>query len=161
MAAIVKGDSKASFSLATTPSFGKGATPFPGLLHFTYLIMLSVKQEGTNYYFLSFWDDSTWGWTLVSRAIVYTIAVIYIQFIQYIYVYISDKISFWLNGRNMTWKSKFGGFYLFSWYIWLIYELNYIFWPEFQFLKRLPKKKKKKKEVNCQHGNWSKNTNCY
>ena len=33
---------------------GKGATPFPGLLHFTfdpYLIMLSVKQGGTKYHF--------------------------------------------------------------------------------------------------------------
>ena len=42
---------------------GEGATPFPGLLHFTldpYLIMLSV---------LSLWYDSTWDWTQVSRAI--------------------------------------------------------------------------------------------
>ena len=28
--------------------------------------MLSVKQGGTKYHFLSFWYDSTWGWTLVS-----------------------------------------------------------------------------------------------
>ena len=42
---------------------GKGATPFPGLLHFTldpYLIMLSVKQGGIKYHFLSLWYDSTW-----------------------------------------------------------------------------------------------------
>ena len=51
---------------------GEGATPFPGLLHFTldpYLIMLSVKQEGIKYHFLSLWYDSTWDWTQVSRAI--------------------------------------------------------------------------------------------
>ena len=33
---------------------GEGATPFPGLLHFTlepYLIMLSVKQGGIKYHF--------------------------------------------------------------------------------------------------------------
>ena len=44
-------------------SVGEGATPFPGLLHFTldpYLIMLSVKQGGIKYHFLSLWYDSTW-----------------------------------------------------------------------------------------------------
>ena len=51
---------------------GEGATPFPGLLHFTldlYLIMLSVKQGGIKYHFLSLWYDSTWDWTQVSQAI--------------------------------------------------------------------------------------------
>ena len=31
--------------------------------------MLSVKQGGIKYYFLSLWYDSTWDWTQVSRAI--------------------------------------------------------------------------------------------
>ena len=31
--------------------------------------MLSVKQGGIKYHFLSFWYDSTWDWTQVSRAI--------------------------------------------------------------------------------------------
>ena len=31
--------------------------------------MLSVKQGGIKYYFLSLWYDSTWHWTQVSRAI--------------------------------------------------------------------------------------------
>ena len=51
---------------------GEGATPFPGLLHFTldpYLIMPSVKQGGIKYHFLSLWYDSTWDWTQVSWAI--------------------------------------------------------------------------------------------
>ena len=51
---------------------GEGATPFPGLLHFTLdpcLIRLSVKQGGLKYYFLSLWYDSTWDWTQVSWAI--------------------------------------------------------------------------------------------
>ena len=48
---LVKSDPKAPFSIATTPRCreGKGATPFPGLLHFTldhYLKLLSVKQGG-------------------------------------------------------------------------------------------------------------------
>ena len=54
LATIVEGDPKAPFSIATTPCVGEGATPFPGLLHFTlepYLIMLSVKQGGIKYHF--------------------------------------------------------------------------------------------------------------
>ena len=42
---------------------GKGTTPFLRLLHFTldmYRIMLSFKQEGIKYHFLSLWCDSTW-----------------------------------------------------------------------------------------------------
>ena len=35
LATIVEGDQKAPFSIATTPRFREGATPFPGLLHFT------------------------------------------------------------------------------------------------------------------------------
>ena len=31
--------------------------------------MLSVNQGSIKYYFLSLWYDSTWYWTLVSRAI--------------------------------------------------------------------------------------------
>ena len=36
---------------------GEGATPFPGLLHFTldpYLILLNVKKGGIKYHFLVF-----------------------------------------------------------------------------------------------------------
>ena len=54
LATVVEGDQKAAFSIATTPSVGEGATPFPGLLHFTldtYLILLSVKQGGIKYHF--------------------------------------------------------------------------------------------------------------
>ena len=36
LAIVVEGDQKAHFSVATTPKcLGEGATPFPGLLHFT------------------------------------------------------------------------------------------------------------------------------
>ena len=52
MATLVVGDAKAPFSIASTLMWGKGATLFPGLLHFTldpYLIMLSVKQGGIKY----------------------------------------------------------------------------------------------------------------
>ena len=61
LATLVAGYPKASFSIATT--VGEGATPFPGLLHFNldpYLIMLSVKEGGIKYHFLSLWYDSTW-----------------------------------------------------------------------------------------------------
>ena len=66
----MKGDPKDPFSIHQGE--GEGATPFPGLLHFTfypYLIMLTVKQGGIKYGFLSLWYDSTWDWTLVSRTI--------------------------------------------------------------------------------------------
>ena len=46
---IVKDGPKAPFLIATTLRHMEGASPFPGLLHFTlelYLIMLSVKQVG-------------------------------------------------------------------------------------------------------------------
>ena len=62
-----------NLSRATTPSVtfqellhrgvGKGATPFHGLLHFTLntnLKMLSVKQGGIKYHFLSLWYHSNW-----------------------------------------------------------------------------------------------------
>ena len=63
LATLAEGDPKAPFSIATTRGVGEGTTPFPGLLHFTldpYLIMLSVKQGGIVYHFLSLWYDSTW-----------------------------------------------------------------------------------------------------
>ena len=67
---LVEGDPKAPFSIATT--IGEGASPFPGLLHFTldpHLIVLSAKQGGIKYHFLSLWNGSTWDWTPVSRTI--------------------------------------------------------------------------------------------
>ena len=69
---IVEGDPRVPFPIATTQGVVEGATPFPGLLHFTldpYLIMLSVKQGDIKYHFFSLWYDSTWDWTQVSRAI--------------------------------------------------------------------------------------------
>ena len=47
LATVVEGDPTDPFSIATTPRCREGATPFPGLLHFTfdpYLIMVTVKQ---------------------------------------------------------------------------------------------------------------------
>ena len=72
MTTVDEGGPKVPFSIPTTPRCREGATPFPGLLHFTldpYLIMLSVKQGGIKYHFLSLWYDSTWDSTPVSRTI--------------------------------------------------------------------------------------------
>ena len=69
---IVEGNPKAPFSIATTPMCRGGRYSFPGLLYFTldpYLIMLSAKQGGIKYHFLSLCYNSTWDWTQVSRAI--------------------------------------------------------------------------------------------
>ena len=67
---MIEGDPKDLFSIATTPKCS--AIPFSKLLHFTldsYLIMLSIKQDGNKYHFLNLWYDSTGDWALVSRAI--------------------------------------------------------------------------------------------
>ena len=51
---VVDRDPKAPFSIAATPRFRKGATNFSVLYHFTldtYLIVLSFKLEGIEYYF--------------------------------------------------------------------------------------------------------------
>ena len=56
LATIVEGNPKAPFSIATTPMCRGGRYSFPGLLYFTldlYLIMLSVKQGGIKYHFLT------------------------------------------------------------------------------------------------------------
>ena len=52
LATVFKGDQKAPFLIPRCVR--EGATPFPGLLHFTldtYLILLSVKQGGIKYHF--------------------------------------------------------------------------------------------------------------
>ena len=54
LATVIKGDQKAPFSVTTRRGVREGATPFPGLLHFTldtYLILQSVKQGGIKYHF--------------------------------------------------------------------------------------------------------------
>ena len=64
-----EGDPKAPFSIATKPNVVVGATSWSGLLHFTldpYLEVLSAKQGGIKYHFLSLWYDSTWDWNPVS-----------------------------------------------------------------------------------------------
>ena len=66
---LVEGDPKAPFSIATTSMCRVGRYSFPRLLHFpldSYFIMLSVKQGGIKYHFLSLWYDSTKDWTPVS-----------------------------------------------------------------------------------------------
>ena len=63
LATVVEDHSKASFLIATTQGVREGAPPFLGLTYFTldlYLIMLSVKQGGIKYRFLSPWYDLTW-----------------------------------------------------------------------------------------------------
>ena len=71
---IVKGDPKASFSIASTLRCWHSS--FLRIAQLTldpYLIMLSVKQGGTKYFFffffLSLWYDSTRDWTPVSQTI--------------------------------------------------------------------------------------------
>ena len=63
LATVVEGNPKAPFSIATTPRCRGGCYSFPRWLYFTldpHLIMLSVKQGGIKYHFLSLCYDSTW-----------------------------------------------------------------------------------------------------
>ena len=72
MTTVVEGDLKASFSIATTLRCRGVCNSFTWIAPLTldpYLIMLSVKQGGIKYHFLSLWYDSTWDWTLVSQTI--------------------------------------------------------------------------------------------
>ena len=69
LATVVKGDQKAPFSIATTSRWREGATPFPGLLHFTlvtYLIMLSKEVSSTIF---KVFGMTLWDWTQVSQTI--------------------------------------------------------------------------------------------
>ena len=70
LAYIVKGDPNAPFSIATTPRCRGGSYSFFGLLYFTldpYLIMLSVKQGGIKYHFLSLWSPGPLANTLTAK----------------------------------------------------------------------------------------------
>ena len=69
---MVEDNQKDSFSIGTTPRYRGGRYSFPCIAPFyldAYLLMLSVKQGGIKYHFLSLWYDSTWDWTPVSQAI--------------------------------------------------------------------------------------------
>ena len=61
LATTVEGDSKAPFSLATTSRCRGRSYSFPSIALFTrnpYLTMVSVKQVGIKYHFLSLWYES-------------------------------------------------------------------------------------------------------
>ena len=105
---------RAPFSIATTLRYKGGyySILFLGLLHFTldpYLIMLSVKQGGIKYHFLSFWYDSTWDWTTVSWTnakkkscflrVFFFLAHSHIKYESFL------NRSIWLiNGSEWTWE---------------------------------------------------------
>ena len=66
---LVKGDQKASISIAT---------PFPELLHFAldpYLIVLSCKLGGIKYDLKVLCNESTWDWTPVSGLLANTVLI--------------------------------------------------------------------------------------
>ena len=89
---VVESDPKSPFSIATILGVGNDSTPFPWLLHLpliTTFIMLSFKQGGNKYHFLTLSYNLTWNWSRISRAIGkhsnhYTNKPVYI----YIYIYI-------------------------------------------------------------------------
>ena len=68
LADFSQGQPKGSFSIATMPRCRRSHYSFPWITPLTLdpsRIMLTVKQGGIKYQFLSFWYDSTWDWTSV------------------------------------------------------------------------------------------------
>ena len=73
---FVEGDPLTPFSIAVAPRRRGGWYSIYWIAHFTldpYLIILSVKQGGIKYHFLSFWYGLTWDWTLVSSTLANTL----------------------------------------------------------------------------------------
>ena len=64
LASVVESDPKATVSIPTTPRSKGGvlllSLDCSTLPFYPYLIMLSAKQGGINYHFLSLWYDPTW-----------------------------------------------------------------------------------------------------
>ena len=63
---------KVPYSTDTTQKCRGGRYSIPWIAPLAldpYLIMLSVKQGGIKYHFLSLWYDLTWDWTPVSKTI--------------------------------------------------------------------------------------------
>ena len=76
---LVEGNPKASFSIATTPRCRGRCHSFPRiapLYPWSFLIMLSVKQGGIKYHFLSLWYDSTWDWIRSPGPLANTLTII-------------------------------------------------------------------------------------
>ena len=67
---LVEGDQMGPFSITTTPRCRRGRYSFPSIAPlYPWLIMLSAKQGGIKYHFLSLWYDSTWDWTPIAWTI--------------------------------------------------------------------------------------------
>ena len=87
LATLVEGDPKAPFLIATTPRCKGGHYSIPLIVHFTldpYLIMLSVKQGGIKYHFLSLWYDLTWDIYIY----IYMCVCVCVYVCVYIYIYL-------------------------------------------------------------------------
>ena len=98
---VVESDPKASFSIATTLRCREGHYFFPWIapLYFDpYLIMLSVKQDGIKYHFLSLWYDSTWDWTPSPGPLANTLLIrpicMHVCMHNYAYVYANAYVHF-------------------------------------------------------------------
>ena len=69
---IFEGDPNSPFLITTTQRCRGRHYSFPWIAPLTldaYFIMLSIKQGGIKYHFLSFWYDSTWDWTPIYQTI--------------------------------------------------------------------------------------------
>ena len=75
---VVEGNPKAPFSIPPSLRYRGESYSFPWippLILDRYLIMLSVKQGGIKYHFLSLWYNSTWNQTSVSGPLANTLPI--------------------------------------------------------------------------------------
>ena len=69
LATLVKGDPKASFSVATTPRCRGGRYSISWIAPFYSWSLPECKARRNQVPFLSLWYDSAWDWTVVSQTI--------------------------------------------------------------------------------------------
>ena len=95
MTTVAEDNPKAAFLIAMPPKSREQPYSFPRIALLTlasYLIMLSVKQEGIKYHFLSLKYDSTWDWTPVYRTIDEHLTYL-ANVAIYIYIYIYKELE--------------------------------------------------------------------
>ena len=70
--------------------------------------MLSVKQEGIKYHFLSLWYDAIRDWTLVSRAIgEHSTHFVSIPYYSYMFVGIEPATSTWFHWEAFSYQKPY------------------------------------------------------
>ena len=131
---IVKGNLKASFSIATAPRYMERCYSFPWiapLYPWSYHTVLSVMQGSIKYHFLSLWYDLTWDWTQVYLAIGKNsthwanepVHFIYIYIYIHTHTHILEKDLLLVGRRNNILKHQLVKYWIVQCNIFHIYQI--------------------------------------